>query len=338
MTTVLIDAVKSAVLLGGVLTGFAYVTLLERRLLARFQLRVGPNRVGPLGLLQPLADGIKLIFKEDFTPAGADRPVYLLAPLISVAAALFVYAVIPIGPPVTLFGREVTLYVADVNVGILLVLGASSVGVYGIILGGWSSDNKYALLGGLRSCAQVISYELTLGLAVLGVVLAANSLSLVEIVRAQAHRWFIVSQPVAFALFVLAGLAETNRAPFDLPEAEQELVAGYQTEYGGFKFAMFYLGEYVGVITMGALTATLFLGGWQGLPLPALPPGLAALAQIVWFLAKVGAVIFLFVWVRATLPRLRYDQLMTLGWKVLVPVGVINLAVTALVVVWRGAV
>ncbi len=335
--TLLIDAIKSVVILGGVLTGFAYVTLLERRLLARFQLRVGPNRVGPFGLLQPLADGIKLIFKEDFVPAGADRPVYLLAPLISVAAALFVYAVIPVGPPVTLFGREVTLYVADVNVGILLVLGASSIGVYGIILGGWSSDNKYALLGGLRSSAQVISYELTLGLAVLGVVLAANSLSLVEIVRAQAHRWFILSQPVACVLFVLAGLAETNRAPFDLPEAEQELIAGYQTEYGGFKFAMFYLAEYVGVITMGALTATLFLGGWQGLPLPPLPPGPAAAAQIVWFLVKVCAVVFFFVWVRATLPRLRYDQLMSLGWKVLVPVGVLNLAVTALVVVGRGA-
>ena len=336
IATLVIDTIKSAVILGGVLTAFAYVTLLERRLLARFQLRVGPNRVGPFGLLQPLADGIKLIFKEDFVPAGADRAVYLLAPLISVAAALFVYAVIPIGPPVMLFGREITLYVADVNVGILLVLGASSVGVYGIILGGWSSDNKYALLGGLRSSAQVISYELTLGLAVLGVVLAANSLSLVDIVHAQAHRWFILSQPVACVLFFIAGLAETNRAPFDLPEAEQELIAGYQTEYGGFKFAMFYLAEYVGVITMSALTATLFLGGWQGLPpLPFSPP-LAIAVQVGWFLVKVFAVVFFFIWVRATLPRLRYDQLMALGWKVLVPVGVLNLAVSALAVVWRG--
>ncbi len=321
-----VDAIKSAVILGGVLTAFAYVTLLERRLLARFQLRVGPNRVGPWGLLQPLADGIKLIFKEDFMPAGADRVVYLLAPLITVVAALFVYAVIPIGPPVHLFGREVTLYIADVNVAILLVLGASSVGVYGIILGGWASDNKYALLGGLRSSAQVISYELTLGLAVLGVVLVANSLSLVDIVRAQSRGWFILTQPVAFVLFLIAALAETNRAPFDLPEAEQELIAGYQTEYGGFKFAMFYLGEYVGVITMGALIATLFLGGWQG---PVLPP-------VVWFLVKVFAVVFVFIWVRATLPRLRYDQLMGLGWKVLVPLGLANLAVTALLVVWRG--
>ncbi len=326
MTTLLIDAIKSAVILGGVLTAFAYVTLLERRLLARFQLRVGPNRVGPFGLLQPLADGIKLIFKENFVPAGADRVVYLVAPLITVVAALAVYAVIPIGPPVRLLGREVTLYIADVNVAILLVLGASSVGVYGIILGGWASDNKYALLGALRSSAQVISYELTLGLAVLGVVLVANSLSLVDIVRAQSHVWFIVTQPAAFVLFLIAGFAETNRAPFDLPEAEQELIAGYQTEYGGMKFAMFYLGEYVGVITMGALTATLFLGGWQG---PVLPP-------VVWFLLKVFAVVFVFVWVRATLPRLRYDQLMGLGWKLLIPVGLANLAVTAVLVVWRA--
>jgi NADH-quinone oxidoreductase subunit H len=326
LTTILVDVVRSAILLGGVLTAFAYVTLLERRLLARFQLRVGPNRVGPLGLLQPLADGIKLIFKESFIPARADRFVYMVAPIISVVAALFVYAVIPIGPPIRLFGREVTLYVADVNVGILLVLAASSVGVYGIILGGWASDSKYSLLGGLRSSAQVVSYELTLGLAVLAVVMMANSLSLVDIVRAQTHRWFIVTQPLAFLLFLIAGLAETNRAPFDLPEAEQELIAGYQTEYGGFAFAMFYLAEYVGVITMGALSATLFLGGWQG---PLLPP-------VLWFLVKVFAVVCVFIWIRATLPRLRYDQLMGFGWKVLVPVGLANLAVTAIFIVWRG--
>ncbi len=326
LTSILVDAVRSAIILVGVLTAFAYVTLLERRLLARFQLRVGPNRVGPLGLLQPLADGIKLIFKESFIPARADRFVYIMAPIISVVAALFVYAVIPIGPPVRLFGREVTLYVADVNVGVLLVLAASSVGVYGIILGGWASDNKYSLLGGLRSTAQVISYELTLGLAVLAVVMMAGSLSLVEIVRAQSSMWFAVTQPVAFALFLIAGLAETNRSPFDLPEAEQELIGGYQTEYGGFAFAMFYVGEYVGVITMGALSATLFLGGWQG---PWHP-------SVLWFLLKVFAIVFVFIWVRATLPRLRYDQLMGFGWKVLVPVGLANLAVTAIALVWRG--
>jgi NADH-quinone oxidoreductase subunit H len=310
-----------------VLTAFAYVTLLERRLLARFQLRVGPNRVGPLGLLQPLADGIKLIFKESFIPSRADRFVYIVAPIISVVAALSVYAVIPIGPPVHLFGHEVALYVADVNVGILLVLAASSIGVYGIILGGWASDSKFSLLGGLRSTAQVVSYELTLGLAVLAVVMMANSLSLIDIVRAQAHGWFIMTQPVAFLLFLIAGLAETNRAPFDLPEAEQELIGGYQTEYGGFAFAMFYLGEYIGVITMGALSATLFLGGWQG---PLLPP-------VLWFLIKVFVIVCAFIWIRATLPRLRYDQLMGLGWKVLVPVGLVNLAVTAIILVWRAA-
>jgi len=324
--TLLIDAVRSAVFIVGALVAFAYVTLLERRLLARFQLRIGPNRVGPLGLFQPLADGLKLIVKENFVPAGADRLVYGVAPLISAVAALFVYAVIPLAPPIHLFGREITLYVADVNVGILLVLAASSVGVYGIILGGWASDSKYAMLGTLRSTAQVISYELTLGLAVLGVVLVAHSLSLVDIVHAQSHVWFVFTQPLAFVLFVVAAFAETSRAPFDLPESEQELVAGYQTEYGGFKFAMFYVAEYISVITMGALTTTLFLGGWQG---PLLPP-------ILWFFAKVFVVICFFILVRATLPRLRYDQLMAFGWKVLIPLGILNLAVTGAVLVWRG--
>lgn len=326
-TAVLIAAVKSAVVLLGVLTAFAYTTLLERRLLARFQLRVGPNRVGPWGLLQPLADGIKLLCKEDFRPTGADAIVYLAAPLISVVAALFVYAVIPIGPPVRLFGREVTLYIADVNVAVLLVLGASSVGVYGVILGGWSSDCKYSLLGGLRSSAQVVSYELSLGLAVLGVIMAAGSLSLVDIVGAQARGWFIWRQPLAFALFVVAAFAETNRAPFDLPESEQELTGGFQTEYGGMKFAMFYIGEYIGVITMGALVTTLFLGGWRG---PVLP-------SVLWFLLKVFVVVCFFIWVRATLPRVRYDHLMALGWKILIPAGLLNVAATACIIVWGAA-
>jgi NADH-quinone oxidoreductase subunit H len=328
VVSLVIDVVRSAVLVVGVLTAFAYVTLLERRLLAKFQLRVGPDRVGPFGLLQPLADGVKLIFKENFIPGGADPLVYQVAPLISAVAALFVYAVIPIGPPIQLFGREITLYVADVNVAILLVLGASSVGVYGIILGGWASDNKYAILGGLRSSAQVISYELVMGLAVIGVVLVGNSLSLVEIVRAQAHGWFILKQPLAFVLFMIASFAETNRAPFDLPESEQELIAGFQTEYGGFKFAMFYLAEYIGIITAGALVTTLFLGGWQG---PWLWP-------FLWFAIKVFAVVCFFILVRATLPRLRYDQLMGFGWKVLIPLGVLNLAVTGALIVWRGGV
>ncbi len=324
--SIAIAAVKSGILLGLLLTACAYMTLLERRLLAKFQIRFGPNRVGPFGLLQPLADGIKLLFKENFVPSQADVVVYWLAPAISMMTALVVYAVIPFGPEVTLFGQRVPLYLADVNVAILLVLGASSIGVYGIILGGWSSNSKYSLLGSLRSSAQLISYELALTLAVIGVVLAAGSLSLVQIVRAQEHLWFVAIQPLGFLLFLVAALAETNRAPFDLPEAEQELIAGYQTEYGGFKFAMFYIGEYVAIVTMSALIVTLFWGGWNG---PWLPP-------LLWFALKTAVFIFLFVWIRATLPRVRHDQLMAFGWKVLVPLGLLNLVVTALIVVLRG--
>jgi len=314
MNSLAAAAIKSGVLLFLLLTACAYMTLLERRLLGKFQLRYGPNRVGPFGLLQPLADGIKLIFKEDFVPARADLVVYWLAPAISMITALFVYAVIPFGPE---------LYLANVDVGILIVLAASSVGVYGVILGGWSSNNKYSLLGSLRSSAQLISYELALSLAVISVVLTAGSLSLVEIVNAQAGVWFVVLQPVAFAIFLIAAVAETNRAPFDLPEAEQELIAGYQTEYGGFKFAMFYIGEYVAIVTMSALVTTLFWGGWQGPWLPG----------VVWFALKMFAVIFFFVWIRATLPRVRHDQLMAFGWKVLVPLGLLNVMITAVIVV-----
>jgi len=312
-------------LLGILLTACAYMTLLERRLLGKFQLRYGPNRVGPFGLLQPLADGVKLILKESFMPANVDVLVYWLAPALSMITALFVYAVIPFGPEVMLFGRPVALRLADVDVGILVVLAASSIGVYGIILGGWSSNSKYSLLGSLRSSAQLISYELALGLAVIAVVLTAGSLSLVRIVEAQRHVWFVLRQPLAFLIFLVAALAETNRAPFDLPEAEQELVAGYQTEYGGFKFAMFYIGEYVAVVTMSALITTLFWGGWQG---PVLP-------GVLWFVAKTLVFVFVFIWVRATLPRVRHDQLMAFGWKVLVPLGLVNIVATALAVVLR---
>jgi NADH-quinone oxidoreductase subunit H len=325
MTDVAVAAVKSAILLGILLTACAYMTLLERRLLGKFQIRYGPNRVGPLGLLQPLADGVKLILKESFMPANVDVLVYWLAPALSMITALFVYAVIPFGPEITLFGRPVALRLADVDVGILVVLAASSIGVYGIILGGWSSNSKYSLLGSLRSSAQLISYELALGLAVIAVVLTAGSLSLVRIVEAQRSVWFVVRQPLAFLIFLVAALAETNRAPFDLPEAEQELVAGYQTEYGGFKFAMFYIGEYVAVVTMSALITTLFWGGWHG---PVLP-------GVLWFVAKTLVFVFVFIWVRATLPRVRHDQLMAFGWKVLVPLGLANIVATALVVVLR---
>ncbi len=325
MTDVAVAAVKSAILLGILLTACAYMTLLERRLLGKFQIRYGPNRVGPFGLLQPLADGVKLILKESFMPANVDVLVYWLAPALSMITALFVYAVIPFGPEVMLFGRPVALRLADVDVGILVVLAASSIGVYGIILGGWSSNSKYSLLGSLRSSAQLISYELALGLAVIAVVLTAGSLSLVRIVEAQRHVWFVLRQPLAFLIFLVAALAETNRAPFDLPEAEQELVAGYQTEYGGFKFAMFYIGEYVAVVTMSALITTLFWGGWQG---PVLP-------GVLWFVAKTLIFVFVFIWVRATLPRVRHDQLMAFGWKVLVPLGLVNIVATALAVVLR---
>jgi NADH-quinone oxidoreductase subunit H len=297
------------------------MTLIERRLVARFQLRYGPVRVGPSGLLQPLADAVKLIFKESFMPAGADTLVYWIAPAISMIAALFVYAVLPIGSEMTLFGHTVSLHIADVSIGILIVLGASSIGVYGIILGGWSANSKYALLGSLRSSAQVISYELTLGLAVVSVVLAAGSLSLVEIVNAQQRLWFVVTQPVAFVLFLLGAIAETNRAPFDLPEAEQELIAGFHTEYGGFKFAMFYIGEYVGIVTMSLLATTLFLGGWHG-PFVDGPH---------WVVIKTFAFTFLFIWLRATLPRVRHDQLMGLNWKVLIEIGLLNVMVTAVI-------
>lgn len=325
MSVVAVAAIKSAFLLVLLLTTFAYMTLLERRLLGKFQIRYGPNRVGPLGLLQPLADGLKLLFKESFMPARVDVIVYWLAPTISMITALFVYAVIPFGPEITLFGRRVTPYLADVNVGILVILAASSIGVYGIILGGWSSNNKYSLLGSLRSSAQLISYELALGLSVIAVVLTAGSLSLVDIVRAQGRLWFVAQQPLAFVTFVIAALAETNRAPFDLPEAEQELIAGYQTEYGGFKFAMFYFGEYIGIVTMSALATTLFWGGWNG---PWLPP-------LLWFVVKTFVFIFFFIWLRATLPRVRHDQLMALGWKVLVPLGLLNIAITSVVVILR---
>lgn len=325
MSDLALAAVKSAVLIFLLLTTFAYMTLLERKLLGKFQVRYGPNRVGPFGLLQPLADGVKLLFKENFRPAQVDVIIYLVAPMITMVTSLFVYAVIPFGPEVSLFGRRFTLYLADVNVGILLILAASSIGVYGIILGGWSSNSKYSLLGSLRSGAQLISYELALGLAVIAVVLTAGTLSLVEIVEAQRRLWFVALQPIGFLIFLVAAVAETNRAPFDLPEAEQELVAGYQTEYGGFKFAMFYFGEYIGIVTMSALATTLFWGGWNG---PLLPP-------VVWFALKSFVFIFFFIWLRATMPRVRHDQLMAFGWKFLVPVGLLNIVVTSLLVLLR---
>ncbi len=315
-----IDVGKALVVIIFLQAAFGYLTLIERKLLGRFQLRPGPNRVGPFGLLQPLADGVKLLFKEEIIPAGVDRFVFLVAPMLSLLGALMAFAVIPFGAPVHIFGRTVPLQVAGPSLSLLYVFAVASLGVYGIVLGGWSSQNKYGLLGGLRSSAQIISYELAMGLSVIGVLLAAGSANLNQIVSAQTREWFVFPQIVGFIVYFICAIAETNRAPFDLPEAEQELVAGYHTEYTGMKFAMFFMAEYINMITVSALATTLFLGGWHG---PAFLP------SYLWFLIKVAIFLFVFVWLRATLPRLRYDRLMAFGWKILLPVALLNAIGTA---------
>jgi len=325
----LIAVVKSVVIIALLLTGFAYMTYIERKVVAHMQSRIGPNRAGPRGLLQPVADGIKLLFKEDIVPTDADRTVYWLAPAMAVVPAIIAFAVIPIGAPVTLFGRTIPLQLADINVALLYVLAASSLAVYGVVLAGWSSNSKYSLLGGLRASAQLVSYELALGLSVIGVVMLAGSLSLTDIVAAQRPLPFIVLQPLGFLIFAICAVAETKRAPFDLPEAEQELVAGFHTEYTGLKFALFYMAEYIAMITMSAMTTTLFLGGWQG-------PFLSELLGPVWFSLKVLALLFVFVWIRASWPRVRYDRLMGFGWKVLLPLGLLNVFLTAVGIVLMG--
>jgi len=323
---VAIDVIRSLVIIVGLMTGMAYMTWFERRAISRLQVRVGPNRVGPTGLLQPVADALKLLFKEDIRPAMADRFLYPLAPGISLVAALAAFAVIPIGSQITIGGRQIDLIIQDMPVALLYLLGASSLGVYGVVLGGWSSGSKYSLLGALRGGAQVVSYELVLGLALVGVVLVGGTLSIGQIVLAQAQSVpFVILQPLGFLLYFTAAIAETNRAPFDLPEAEQELVAGYHTEYSGFRFALYYIAEYVNVLTVSAIAATLFFGGWVG------PFGL--LNGPWWLVIKMIVFAFVFVWLRATLPRLRYDQLMRLSWGVLLPLGLINVIVTAILVV-----
>lgn len=298
----------------------AYMTFCERVIMARMQLRLGPNRVGPLGLLQPIADGIKLLCKEGFQPAGVDKFIYWLAPSISLFLALFVFVLIPVGGTVNIFGHEVALRIADVNAGIVFLLAITSLAVYGVVLAGWASNNRYSLLGGVRGTAQMISYEIPMGLSLLTVIIAAGTLRLTGIVEAQeGYHWFVWTNPIAFIIYITTGFAETNRAPFDLPEAEQELTAGYHTEYGGMKFAMFFLAEYVNILAVSAIAVTLFLGGWEG-------PGNL---PFVWFFLKVAALVFFFMWVRATMPRLRYDQLMSFGWKVLIPIATLNLLITA---------
>ena len=329
-STLLLEwVIKSAVILAFLLVGFAYLTLFERRVLARMQVRIGPNRAGPWGLLQPVADGLKLIFKEELIPAKADRLIFILAPILTVVPALIVLAVLPFGPAVSIGGREIHLGLADdLNVGALYILAVASIAVYGITLAGWSSNNKYALMGGLRSSAQMVSYELALGLSFLGPILLANSMSMRDIVEAQAGWWFVLVQPIGFVIFLIATVAEVNRAPFDMPEAEQELTAGYHVEYSGMKFALLFMAEYDKMIAVSAIGAALFLGGYWG-PFVQQVPWLGP----IYLLLKVLAILFLMIWLRATLPRFRYDRLMAFGWKVMLPLALVNVVATAVLVV-----
>jgi NADH-quinone oxidoreductase subunit H len=317
----------------------AFMVWMERKVCAYIQDRPGPNRVGPEGLLQPFADVIKLLMKEDLKPLAADTFIFWLAPIISTATAFAAFSVVPFGSETTLFGllkEPLRLEVTDVNVAVLVVFAIASMGIYGVVLAGWSSNSKYSLLGGLRSAAQMISYELSYGLALASVVMLAGSLSLREIVTNQAGywwyvipKWYLFLQPIGFLIFMTAGVAETNRAPFDFPEAEQELVAGYHTEYSSMAFAMFFLAEYINMVTVSAVATSLYLGGWLG---PFLPEWMGW----IWFLIKVLAILFFYVWMRWTLPRYRYDQLMEFGWKWLLPVAVVNLIATAALVIWLG--
>lgn len=315
---VIIMAVKLAIVLVVLLMVAAYLVYFERKLLGRLQIRLGPNRCGPFGLIQPLADALKLLLKEDIIPAQVDRVIFLLAPAVVAGSAFLIFAVVPFGDTWTIGGQKIPLLVADINVALLYTLALSSVGVYGVALGGWASNSKYSLLGGIRGVAQMISYELSLGLSLVPIVMLAGSFSLVDIVSAQKTYPYILLQPLAFVIFFISSLAETKRIPFDLPEAENELVTGYHTEYSGMRFGLFFLGEYVTMVVLGALVAVFFLGGWRG---PLLPP-------FVWFCIKVFVVCFVMVWIRGTLPRLRYDQLMRFGWKFLIPLALLNIIVT----------
>jgi NADH-quinone oxidoreductase subunit H len=317
--------------------GFAYVTYYERKALARIQVRIGPNRAGPWGILQPIADGVKLIFKEEFVPDRADKLLFVLAPVITVIPALIITAVVPWGRQITLFGYTIKLYLANVNVAILYLSAVASISVYGIVLAGWSSNNKYAMMGGLRSTAQMISYELALGLSFVGITVLAGSMSLVDIVEAQGAHGFVgwivwnLSQPLGFIIFFIAGMAETNRSPFDMPEAEQELTAGYHTEYSGMKFALFFMAEYIKIIAISMIASTLFLGGYLG-PFVTQFPWLGP----IYLFIKTVILVFVFIWVRATFPRFRYDRLMAFGWKVLLPLALLNVAIAAIITVLVG--
>ncbi len=321
-----ITVVKILLVFAVIMTMAAYLVLAERKLLGFIQDRLGPNRVGPLGIWQPLADAIKLFTKEDFRPVGGDKWLFYLAPAMAAIPAMMIFSVIPFGAPIVIFGRPVTMQVSDLNVGLLLFVAFSSIAVYGVALGGWASNSKFALLGSIRGLAQLISYEIPMGLSLVPVVMLARSFQLSEIVEAQTACWFIVYQPLAFLIFMISILAECKRVPFDIPEAEGEIVAGYHTEYSGMRFSLFFVGEYINIIVLGGLAATFFLGGWQG---PLLPP-------LAWFVLKVLAVAFVFIWIRGTLPRMRYDQLMMLCWKVLTPLALLNILGTAWLLMLKG--
>ena len=329
----IIICVKVLVVFAATMLTVLMMIYAERRVSAFIQGRLGPNRVGPQGLLQPIADGIKFLMKEDIIPDGVNKPIYLLAPVIMLIPALMTFAVIPFGSDITLFGRQIPLQVADVNVGILYVLALTSIGVYGIVLAGWSSNSKYSLLGGLRSAAQLISYELAMGLAVVSIILLSGSLKLNDIVADQQgylFSWNVFKQPLAFIIFLIAVYAETNRLPFDLSEAEQELVGGYHTEYSSMKFAMFFMAEYANMITAAALTVTLFFGGWDVPLINETSLGIwGTVLSVLSFILKMGFFLFLFIWVRWTFPRFRYDQLMKIGWKVMLPIALLIIFVTA---------
>lgn len=325
------------------LTTFAYIQLVERWTIAKIQVRIGPNRTGPRGLLQPLADAIKALFKEELIPTNADKLVFILAPMISVTCALIAFAVIPVAPPVNIFGMEIPMQIADINVALLYLLAIGSVSVYGTVLAGWSSNNKYSLLGSLRAAAQLISYEVTLGLALVGVLMLTSTMSLNGIVDFQAlNGWLFLPQILGFFLYIIAAIAETNRLPFDLPEAETELVAGYYTEYSSIKFAFFFMAEYINIITVCALATTLFFGGYLS-PFHGIPAlsGIPILGWdgVWWFALKVFVLIFIFMWIRGTFPRLRYDQLMNFTWKVMLPLALVNILLTAALIIglsWQG--
>jgi len=325
LTFLIASAVKVLIVLGFVLLGVPLVVWMERKVIGHMQDRIGPQRVGPFGLLQTIADGIKLFFKEDIIPSGADRVVFIIAPALPVITAFLALAVVPFGDTVNVAGHAIPLQVTDVNIAILWILGTTSMGVYGIVLGGWASNSKYPLLGGLRSSAQMISYELAQGISLVSVIVVTGTLSLASIVQQQEHLWFIAYPTlfVSFVIYLLCGIAETNRAPFDLAEAETELVAGFHTEFSSMKFALYFLAEYANMMVVSGIAISVFFGGWRG---PFLPP-------VVWFLIKLSLFLFFYVWLRATFPRLRYDQLMAFGWKVLLPASLLNLVITAL---WVG--